>query len=95
MPLVAKIRHAGCILLGDDSPAPVGDYMAGPSHVLPTGRTARFSSGLGVRDFMTRSSVIRVSREWLQRHGKTVQQFANLEGFQGHAESVGERISRR
>jgi histidinol dehydrogenase len=92
---LAGIRHAGCVFLGDDSPAPVGDYMAGPSHVLPTGRTARFSSGLGVRDFLTRSSVIRVSREWLARHGKTVQALAELEGFEGHARSVGERMPKR
>jgi len=92
---LAGIRHAGCIFLGDDSPAPVGDYMAGPSHVLPTGRTARFSSGLGVRDFVTRSSVIRVSRQWLDRYGATVQALADLEGFRGHADSVGERMPKR
>lgn len=91
--VLAKIRNAGCILLGAGSPTAVSDYLAGPSHVLPTGRSARFSSGLGVMDFMKRSSVVSITPEWLARNAATVERLAALEGLDGHARSVRMRVT--
>ena len=90
--LLPAIRHAGSILLGSASPVPVGDYFAGPSHILPTGRTARFSSGLGVFDFLTRSSLIGVAPMWLENAGKDIIALADHEGLAAHAEAVRLRI---
>jgi len=86
--VMSEIRNAGCILLGAGTPTAVSDYLAGPSHILPTGRSARFSSGLGVMDFLKRSSVVSVSPDWLRRHGASVERLADLEGLQGHGRSV-------
>lgn len=83
-----KIRHAGAIFLGQHSPVAFGDYLAGPNHVLPTSRTARFSSPLGVQDFLKRSSVIEISKEGLRRLGADVIRLAELEGLTAHAASV-------
>jgi histidinol dehydrogenase len=66
------VRHAGAIFLGDDTPEPVGDYIAGPSHVLPTAGTARYASPLGVYDFIRRSSVISYSRDRLNNDGERI-----------------------
>ncbi|HUT74106.1 MAG TPA: histidinol dehydrogenase [Armatimonadota bacterium] len=90
--LLPKIRNAGCILVGADTPTAVSDYLAGPSHILPTGRSARFSSGLGVLDFMKRSSVVSVSPEWLAHNGRHVERLAEMEGLQAHARSVRMRM---
>lgn len=90
--LLPSLRHAGSILLGGYSPVPIGDYYAGPSHILPTGRTARFSSGLGVMDFLTRSSLIEVAPRWLDEHRETIVAFAEHEGLEAHAEAVRERV---
>src|SRR5205085_8333284 len=65
-PLVNQIKHAGAIFIGEYSPEALGDYFAGPNHVLPTGRTARFSSALGVYDFVKRTSIISYSRSQLE-----------------------------
>ncbi len=65
--VASSIRNAGAIFLGDDTPEPVGDYLAGPSHVLPTAGTARYASPLGVYDFVKRTSVIRYSRDRLAK----------------------------
>jgi len=92
--ILAMIRHAGCIVLGHQTTVPIGDYAAGPSHVLPTGRSARFSSGLHVSDFMKRSSVIAVSPGWLDRHGDMVERLAMLEGLQAHAKAISARRAR-
>jgi histidinol dehydrogenase len=89
---LAKIRNAGCILIGGETPTAVSDYLAGPSHILPTGRSARFSSGLGVLDFMKRSSVVSVTPEWLRRNGPQVERLARMEGLQAHARSVRMRM---
>ncbi len=91
--LMRKIKNAGCVLLGADSPTAVSDYLAGPSHILPTGRSARFSSGLGVMDFLKRSSVVSVTPEWLRRNGPHVERLAQMEGLQGHARSVRLRMT--
>jgi histidinol dehydrogenase len=82
------IRHAGAIFLGDDTPEPVGDYLAGPSHVLPTGGTARYASPLGVYDFVKRTSVIRYTRARLADDAEAIIALAEAEGLYGHAEAV-------
>jgi len=86
--LLPKIRHAGAIFLGRYTSEALGDYCAGPNHVLPTSRTARFSSPLGVYDFQKRSSVIRVSREGALKLGKVAAELAAGEGLQAHAKSA-------
>jgi histidinol dehydrogenase len=86
--LLPFIRHAGSILMGGTSPVPVGDYFAGPSHILPTGRTARFSSGLGVHDFLKRSSLIQASSMWMTRHQRAITTLADHEGLEAHAQAV-------
>jgi histidinol dehydrogenase len=86
--LLDKIKNAGAIFLGYSSPEAVGDYMAGPNHILPTGGTARFSSPLGVYDFMKRTSVISFSEKSLMRYGHKVARFAELEGLDAHRKSI-------
>jgi histidinol dehydrogenase len=89
-----KIRHAGAIFLGRYSSEALGDYCAGPNHVLPTSRTARFSSPLGVYDFQKRSSVIAVSRKGAQKLGRLAITLAQGEGFQAHARSAELRLGK-
>ena len=86
--IAGGIRHAGAIFLGDHTPEPVGDYLAGPSHVLPTGGTARHASPLGVYDFVKRTSVIRYSAERLAADAEAIVALAEAEGLYGHAEAV-------
>ncbi|HEX6106010.1 MAG TPA: histidinol dehydrogenase [Gemmatimonadales bacterium] len=86
--IAQAIRHAGAIFLGDDTPEPVGDYVAGPSHVLPTGGTARYASPLGVYDFVKRTSVIRYTAERLAADRDAIVALAEAEGLYGHAEAV-------
>jgi histidinol dehydrogenase len=86
--VAASIRHAGAIFLGDDTPEPVGDYLAGPSHVLPTAGTARYASPLGVYDFVKRTSVIRYTRGRLAEDAEAIIALAEAEGLFGHAEAV-------
>jgi histidinol dehydrogenase len=86
--IASGIRHAGAIFLGDHSPEPVGDYLAGPSHVLPTGGTARYASPLGVYDFVKRTSVIRYSPQRLAADADAIIALAEAEGLYGHAEAV-------
>ena len=82
------IRNAGALFIGRYAPTVVGDYFAGPSHVLPTGRTARFFSPLGVPDFMKRTSLIRYSGRAIERNGDMIERFANQEGLTAHARSI-------
>jgi histidinol dehydrogenase len=91
-PLVGSIRNAGAIFLGAFSPEVLGDYLAGPSHVLPTGGTARFSSPLGVDDFRKRSSLVFHSREALRNLGPSAIRLARLEGLEAHARAVEMRM---
>jgi histidinol dehydrogenase len=86
------ISNAGAIFVGPWSPVPVGDFYAGPNHVLPTGATARFASPLGVQDFMRRSSVVRYSRERLERDRADIEAFARAEDFEAHARAVAIRF---
>ena len=89
-----KIKHAGAIFMGRDTCEALGDYCAGPNHVLPTSRTARFSSPLGVYDFQKRSSLIMVSKEGAQTLGKIASILANGEGLQAHANSAEYRLNK-
>ena len=91
--IAGGVRHAGAIFLGDHTPEPVGDYMAGPSHVLPTGGTARYASPLGVYDFVKRSSIIRYSEARLAADAEAIIALAEAEGLQGHAEAVRIRVA--
>ncbi|HET8624734.1 MAG TPA: histidinol dehydrogenase [Gemmatimonadales bacterium] len=90
--IAAAIRHAGAIFLGDDTPEPVGDYLAGPSHVLPTAGTARYASPLGVYDFIKRTSVIRYSAARMAADADHIIALAEAEGLFGHAEAVRLRV---
>ena len=92
---LGKIEHAGAVFLGDSTPEAVGDYYAGPNHVLPTAGTARFASALGVDNFLKRTSVICYSREALERDGQSIVRMAELEGLEAHAESVRIRLRPR
>jgi histidinol dehydrogenase len=83
-----KIRHAGAMFLGRYSSESLGDYCAGPNHVLPTSRTARFSSPLGVYDFQKRSSILHVSQAGAQTLGRVAAELAYGEGLQAHARSA-------
>ncbi|MEE9197225.1 MAG: histidinol dehydrogenase, partial [bacterium] len=83
------------VFLGHYTPEAVGDYLAGPSHVLPTSGTARFASPLGVYDFLKRSSVIYTSREALKKLAKPTIALAELEGLDAHAEAVRRRMRSR
>jgi histidinol dehydrogenase len=90
--LLGKIRHAGAIFIGRYSSEPVGDYFAGPNHVLPTNGTARFSSPLNVDDFQKKSSVIIYSEKALNENGTKIAEFARKEGLEAHARAVEIRL---
>ena len=92
--LLRKIRNSGAIFLGPYSPTAVGDYIAGPSHVLPTGGTARFSSGLGVNDFVKSLHIISYSKKALEKVNDAVQMLATIEGMQKHLESIKVRFGK-
>ena len=90
--MAERIRHAGAIFLGRHTPEVLGDYCAGPNHVLPTSRTARFASPLGVYDFQKRSSLIQATPAGAARHGRVAATMAQAEGLTAHAESARYRI---
>jgi histidinol dehydrogenase len=90
--LCERIDHAGAIFLGPYAPVAVGDYAAGPSHVLPTGGTARFASGLSANDFLHRSSVLSFTREGLAQMAEDVRRLAHREGLTAHAASIDVRF---
>lgn len=90
--LLPKIQNAGAIFLGNFTPEPLGDYMAGPNHVLPTGGTARFFSPLSIDDYIKKSSIISFSQNALQALGNDVIKFAEAEGLTAHANSVKVRM---
>jgi len=94
-PLARRIRHAGAIFLGRFTPEALGDYLAGPNHVLPTSGTARFSSGLGVYDFLKRTSIIGSGRAGLERLGPAAVALAEAEGLGAHARSIAVRLPAR
>lgn len=90
--LMAEIRHAGSIFLGRMTPEAIGDYVAGPNHVLPTGRRARFASGLSVLDFMKRTSFIELNEQSMAAIGPAASRLAHAEGLPAHAKSVEVRL---
>ncbi|HET6836894.1 MAG TPA: histidinol dehydrogenase [Gemmatimonadales bacterium] len=92
--VASSIRNAGAIFLGDDTPEAVGDYLAGPSHVLPTGGTARYASPLGVYDFVKRTSIVRYAPGRLAQDAEAIIALAEAEGLYGHAEAVRLRVDR-
>jgi histidinol dehydrogenase len=94
-PLATKIRNAGAIFLGAHTPEAIGDYVAGSNHVLPTARSARFSSGLGVLDFMKRTSILRLDADALGKLGPAAIALGEAEGLGAHARSVAMRLNRR
>lgn len=93
--LLPYITSAGAVFLGNNTPEAVGDYMAGPNHILPTGGTARFFSPLGVEDFIKRMSVISFTKEGLDALGEGVSYFAKSEGLYAHAKSVEVRLKKK
>ena len=91
--LAARIRNAGAIFLGAHTPEAIGDYVGGSNHVLPTARSARFSSGLGVLDFMKRTSLLKCGPEQLRALGPAAMALGEVEGLKAHARSVGLRLN--
>jgi histidinol dehydrogenase len=94
-PLVAAIRNAGAIFIGHHTPEAIGDYVAGSNHVLPTARSARFSSGLGVLDFMKRTSLLKLGPDALAKLAPAAITLARAEGLDAHARSVAIRLNRQ
>ena len=92
--LLKKVRNAGSVFLGYNTPEPVGDYYAGPNHTLPTGGTAKFSSPLGVEDFIKTTQYVYYTREKLSESAEDIVMFANSEGLTAHAQSVSVRIEK-
>lgn len=92
--LLSKIKHAGAIFLGENTPEPIGDYIAGPNHTLPTGSTAKFYSPLNVENFMKKSSIINFSSQAIDELGEACAILADTEGLTAHAESVRVRLKK-
>ena len=92
--LVGAITHAGAIFLGAWTPEAIGDYVGGPNHVLPTARSARFSSGLSVMDFVKRTTIARMTPASLAAIGPSAERLAISEGLQAHGLSVRARLDR-
>jgi histidinol dehydrogenase len=90
-----KVRHAGAIFLGRHTPEAMGDYIAGPNHVLPTSRTARFSSGLSVLDFMKRTTLLGLDAKSMAAIGPAALTLAEAEGLQAHARSIAARLTQK
>ena len=86
--LLPYVRHAGAVFLGPYSPEPLGDYLAGPNHVLPTGGTARFYSVLNVETFMKKTSIIAYTKEALAAASQDIMLLAETEGLAGHANAI-------
>ena len=93
--LAAKIRNAGAIFLGPHTPEAIGDYVAGSNHVLPTARSARFSSGLSVLDFMKRTSILKCGPDQLGALAEAAMVLGEAEGLDAHARSIAIRLNRR
>ncbi|WP_417325262.1 histidinol dehydrogenase [Halarcobacter sp.] len=90
--LLPKIKHAGAIFLGENTPEPIGDYIAGPNHTLPTGSTAKFYSPLNVENFLKKSSIINFSKQAIDELGEACALLADTEGLTAHAKSVRVRL---
>ena len=92
--IINKIKNAGSIFIGKFSPEALGDYIAGPNHVLPTSGSAKFSSGLSVYDFLKRHSLIKITKSGIERLGPSVINLAQHENLEGHARSVKIRLKK-
>jgi histidinol dehydrogenase len=92
--IIKKVKNAGSIFVGKFSPEAIGDYIAGPNHVLPTSGAAKFSSGLSVNDFLKRHSLIKISKTGIERLGPSVINLAKYENLEGHANSVKIRLKK-
>jgi histidinol dehydrogenase len=92
--LAKRIRNAGAIFIGAVTPEVIGDYVSGSNHVLPTARSARFSSGLGVLDFMKRTSILKLDKDALAALGPAAMTLARAEGLEGHRRSVEIRLEK-
>ena len=92
--LIKDVKNAGSIFIGKFSPEAVGDYLAGPNHVLPTSGSARFSSGLSVNDFLKRHSLIKITKTGIERLGASVINLARYENLDGHANSIKIRLEK-
>ncbi|OGP89750.1 MAG: histidinol dehydrogenase [Deltaproteobacteria bacterium RBG_16_48_10] len=95
LPLAKRVKHAGAVFLGPHTPEAVGDYLAGPNHILPTAGTARFSSPLGVEDFVKRINHIGFTKKALRSFEEDIKRFTEWEGLEGHFQAVQKRIQRR
>ena len=93
--ILKNIKNAGSIFLGEYSPEALGDYIAGPNHVLPTSGSAKFSSGLSVYDFLKRHSLIKITKRGIERLGASVINLAKYENLEGHANSIKMRLKRK
>jgi histidinol dehydrogenase len=94
LPFIKDVKHAGAVFLGPYTPEAIGDYLAGPNHILPTAGTARFSSPLVVEDFIKRTNLMSFTREALRRFGNDVKRFAEWEGLEGHYQAVQMRVKK-
>ena len=92
--IINKIKNAGSIFIGKFSPEAMGDYIAGPNHVLPTSGAAKFSSGLSVNDFLKRHSLIKITKTGIERLGPSVINLAQHENLEGHANSIKVRLKK-
>ena len=92
--IIKGVKNAGSIFEGKFSPEAIGDYLAGPNHVLPTSGSARFSSGLSVNDFLKRHSIIKITKTGIERLGSSVINLAKHENLDGHANSVKMRLKK-
>ena len=92
--IVKKVKNAGSIFIGKFSPEAIGDYIAGPNHVLPTSGAAKFSSGLSVNDFLKRHSLIKITKTGIERLGPSVINLAQHENLEGHANSIKIRLKK-
>ncbi len=93
--LVKKVCNAGAVFVGAESAESIGDFTVGPSHVMPTGGSARFASPLGVQDFLKATSVIALDDKALAKLGPAAAAIARAEGFEGHARAIERRLERR
>jgi len=87
-----KVQNAGCVFVGENSTVALGDYVAGPSHVLPTGGTARFSSPMSVTDFIKIIDVVNISEDNLEKTGKAAMTIAQAEGLDAHMRAMERRV---
>ena len=92
--LLVRVRNAGAVFLGRHTPEVIGDYVGGPNHVLPTARSARFSSGLSVLDFMKRTTISRMTPAALAHIGPAAERLASSEGLEAHGLSIRARLDR-